>query len=86
MPARAEATQPVNSANVAGTLRVPFAAIHALDVPHGGQIARDGGRRNVHVPGDGRLRPAFEGQIAHTAAALGELAPGRSIPDGDSRR
>jgi hypothetical protein len=38
------------------------------------------------VPGNGRLRPAFEGIIGHLAAALEELRPGRSFQDGDSRR
>ena len=53
---------------------------------HGGQIARDGGLWNVHLPGDGRLRPALVGIIGHIAAALVEIGPGRSIHDGDSRR
>ena len=47
--------------------------------------ARDGGMRNPHVQGNGRLRP-FEGIIGQLAAALEELRPGRSFHDGDSRR
>ena len=38
------------------------------------------------VPGNGRLRPAFEGEIGHVAAAHVQPGPGRSCDHGDSRR
>ena len=46
-----------------------------LTVPRPGQIARDSRRENAHVPGEGRLRPAFVCVIGHLSAALVEFGP-----------